>query len=43
MGNKKDRFQYFTAYLRDDEKETKKLILVEAYCLLAEKFNFNIN
>ena len=38
-----ERFEYFGQFLKEDQKETKKLVLVEAYCFLAEKFNFNIN
>ena len=38
-----EKFPYMIQYHKEDEKETKKLILVEIYCFLAEKFNFNIN
>lgn len=40
---KPEKFTYLTKYLREDGIETKKLLLVELYCFLAEKFNFNIN
>lgn len=38
-----DKFAKFKGYLRNDLKETLKLLYVESYCFLAEKFNFNIN
>ena len=39
----KGKFKKFKEYLRNDMKETLKLLYVESYCFLAEKFNFNIN
>lgn len=43
MDKNHDKFPFFMRYLKDDEIETKKLLLVESYCFLAEKFYFNIN
>lgn len=43
INENKEKFPYFNNYLKNDEKETKKLLLVEAYCILADKFKFNIN
>lgn len=43
IDSNKEKFPYFVGYLREDEKETKKLLVVECYCFLAEKFYFNIN
>ena len=38
-----NKFKKFKEYLKNDMKETLKLLYVEAYCFLAERFNFNIN
>jgi len=37
------KFKKIKEYLKNDLKETLKLLYVESYCFLAEKFNFNIN
>ena len=43
ISENKNEFKYMEEYMKKTPIETKKLILVEIYCLLAEKFNFNIN
>ena len=43
MSENKGEFKYMEEFMKRAPMETKKLILVEVYCLLAEKFNFNIN
>ncbi len=36
-------FVEMSRYLKEDRKETQKLLEVTTYCFLAEKHNFNIN
>ena len=36
-------FGYFSKYLKENEKETNKLLKVTTYCFIAELHNFKIN
>jgi len=38
-----EAFPYFSCYLTSDTVSFRKFMVVTAYCLLAERFNFSIN